>query len=265
MNISLAGKNAFIMGSSKGIGKAVAVMLAQMGANVTLVARTETALMQTLIDLSFISNAEQAHDYLVADVSNTDKLKTAIEKHLLKTNKSYHILVNNAGGPPSGKITEAQNDEFISAFTNHLIANHTITNLLLPGMKKNNYGRIVNIISTSVKVPLSNLGVSNTVRAAVANWSKTLATEVGEFGITVNNVLPGATNTERLTQIIQAKAQKLNIDPAIVAEEMKNEIPLKRFANPDEIAAAVAFLASPSAAYITGINVPVDGGRTPCL
>jgi 3-oxoacyl-[acyl-carrier protein] reductase len=265
MNIDLSGKNAFVMGASKGIGKAVAVALANLGANVTLVARTETTLMQGLIDLSFTSKADQAHDYLVADVSNSEKLKATIEKHLLKSNKSYHIIVNNAGGPPAGKITDAKEDEFLSAFTNHLVANHIITNLLLPGMKKNNYGRIINIISTSVKAPLHNLGVSNTIRAAVGNWSKTMANELGEFGITVNNVLPGATQTERLTQIIENKATKLGIATDIVAEEMKKEIPMARFAKPEEVANAVAFLASPAASYINGINLPVDGGRTPCL
>lgn len=265
MNIDLTGRNAFVSGSSKGIGKAIAIELAKLGANVTLVARTETALMQGLIDLSFSAGAEQRHDYLVADFTNPDKLKTGVERHMLKTNKTYHILVNNTGGPPAGKITEAAEDDFVSAFSNHLLCNHLLTMLMVEGMKKDKYGRVINIISTSVKVPLQGLGVSNTIRGAVASWAKTMANELGEFGITVNNVLPGATQTERLKQIIDTRSTKQNLSAAQVEKEMLAEIPLNRFAKPDEIAAAVAFLASPAAAYINGINVPVDGGRTGCL
>jgi 3-oxoacyl-[acyl-carrier protein] reductase len=136
---------------------------------------------------------------------------------------------------------------------------------MIDGMKKDGYGRIINVISTSVKIPLHGLGVSNTIRGAVASWAKTMANELGEFGITVNNVLPGATQTERLKNIIDAKSTKQNLSTAEVEKEMLAEIPLRRFAKPDEIASAVAFLASPAAAYINGINVPVDGGRTGCL
>ena len=265
MNLDLTGKNAFVSGSSKGIGKAVATELARLGANVTLVARTETALMQGLIDLSFSAGAEQRHDYLVADFSNPEKLKAAVERHMLKTNKTYHILVNNTGGPPSGKITAAVEEDFVTAFSNHLLCNHILTMLMVEGMKKDNYGRIINVISTSVKIPLKGLGVSNTIRGAVASWSKTMANELGEFGITVNNVLPGATQTERLKEIVNTKSEKQKISAEEVEKEMLAEIPLGRFAKPEEIASAVAFLATPAAAYISGINVPVDGGRTGSL
>jgi 3-oxoacyl-[acyl-carrier protein] reductase len=265
MNLDLTGRNAFVSGSSKGIGKAIAIELAKLGANVTLVARTETALMQGLIDLSFSAHADQRHDYLVADYANPEKLKAAVERHMLKTNKTYHILINNTGGPPSGKITDASEDDFVTAFSNHLLCNHLLTKLMIEGMKKDGYGRIVNVISTSVKVPLHGLGVSNTIRGAVASWAKTMANELGEFGITVNNVLPGATQTERLKQIIDTKSSKQQLTAVQVEKEMLAEIPLGRFAKPDEIANAVAFLASPAAAYINGINVPVDGGRTACL
>ena len=265
MNLDLTGRNAFVSGSSKGIGKAIAIELARLGANVTLVARTETALMQGLIDLSFSAGAEQRHDYLVADFANPDKLKTAVERHMLKTNKTYHILVNNTGGPPGGKIVDAAEDDFVTAFSNHLLCNHLLTQLMIPGMKKDGYGRIVNVISTSVKIPLHGLGVSNTIRGAVASWSKTMANELGEFGITVNNVLPGATQTERLKQIIDTKSSKQQLSTEQVEKDMLAEIPLRRFAKPDEVANAVAFLASPAAAYINGINIPVDGGRTGCL
>lgn len=262
MNLDLTGKNAFVGGSSKGIGRAVALELAKLGANITLIGRDETALMQGLIDLSFISKAEQHHDSIAVDFSNSDKVKSAVERHLKKTNKTYHILINNTGGPPSGKIFDAEEKEFIAAFEAHLINNHTLTKLFVPGMKKDGYGRIVNIISTSVKQPLPNLGVSNTIRAAVANWAKTMANELGAFGITVNNVLPGATETGRMQSIIKNRVDKTGWDEDMVREEMMREIPMQRFASPEEVAAAVAFLASPAASYINGINVPVDGGRT---
>lgn len=265
MNLDLTGKNAFVGGSSKGIGKAVAMELAKLGANITLVGRDEAALVQGLIDLSFISKAEQRHDSLAVDFANPEKVRSAVERHIKKTNKTYHILVNNTGGPASGKVSDAAEKDFMAAFEAHLINNHNLSLLLLDGMKKDGYGRIINIISTSVKQPLPNLGVSNTIRAAVANWSKTLANELGQFGITVNNVLPGATETDRLKQIMENKSQKTGVAANEVADEMKQEIPMKRFGKPEEIAAAVAFLASPAASYITGINVPVDGGRTGSL
>ena len=187
---------------------------------------------------------------------------TLIEK--IKT-KTFHILVNNTGGPASGEIVNATEEQFHSAFEHHLICNHILTTLLLPGMKKENYGRIINIISTSVKIPLKGLGVSNTIRAAVASWSKTMANELGEFGITVNNVLPGGTNTDRLNEILKSKSVKTGKSVAEIETEMLLEIPMKRFGLPIEVANAVAFLSSPSASYITGINLPVDGGRTGSL
>jgi 3-oxoacyl-[acyl-carrier protein] reductase len=265
MNLDLTGRNAFVSGSSKGIGKAIATELARLGANVTLVARTETSLMQGLIDLSFSAGAEQRHDYLVVDYAHPEKLKAAVERHMIKTNKTYHILVNNTGGPPSGRITDATEDDFVTAFSNHLLCNHLLTKLMIEGMKKDSYGRIINVISTSVKIPLHGLGVSNTIRGAVASWAKTMANELGESGITVNNVLPGATQTERLKQIIDTKSAKQQLTTDQVEREMLAEIPLRRFAKPEEVANAVAFLASPAAAYINGINIPVDGGRTGCL
>ena len=262
MNLDVTGKNAFVGGSSKGIGKAVALELARLGANITLVGRDETALLQGLIDLSFVSKAEQRHDSLAVDFSNHEKVSSAVEKHLKKTNKTYHILINNTGGPPSGKIFDAEEKEFIAAFEAHLLNNHLLTKLFVVGMKKDGYGRIINIISTSVKQPLPNLGVSNTIRAAVANWAKTMANELGVFGITVNNVLPGATETDRQKSIIANRVDKTGWDEEMVKEEMLREIPMKRFGKPEEVANAVGFLASPAAAYINGTNVVVDGGRT---
>lgn len=262
MDLSLKDKRAIVCGSTQGIGKAVALELAGMECSLTLVARNETALQQTVKELS--NNGKQTHDYIAADFNFPDQLKEKIEKYI-KEKGTVHILVNNTGGPKGGPIINAATDEFIKTFNAHLICNHILMQACLEGMKKANYGRIINIISTSVKQPLKNLGVSNTIRAAVANWSKTLAGEVARFGITVNNVLPGATNTQRLKQIINDKAAKTGKPADEVAKEMIREIPAERFAEPEEIAHAVAFLASPAAAYINGINVPVDGGRTGCL
>lgn len=265
MNLDLKDKNAFVGGSSKGIGKAVAFELARLGANVTLVGRDEPALMQCLIDLSFIGNGDQRHDYVAVDFSNTEKVKSAVQRHIKKTNKTYHILVNNTGGPAGGKLLDAKEEDLSQALQSHLMCNHLLVQLFVDGMKASKYGRIINIISTSVKQPIANLGVSNTTRWAVASWAKTLANELGEFGITVNNVLPGATETERLTSLAQAQSEKTNTPVEKIKADMIHEIPLKRFGKPEEVANAVAFLASPAAAYISGINVPVDGGRTKSL
>ena len=262
MNLDLRGKKALVCGSTQGIGKAAALELALLGATVTLLARNEADLKKTCGELSAVFH--QKHDYLVADFSQPQLLKDALDRDLRSTG-TVHILVNNTGGPPGGPITEAKPDEFTQAFSNHLVCNHLLAQAVLPGMKDAGYGRIINVISTSVKQPLKGLGVSNTVRAAVANWSKTLAGEVAKYGITVNNVLPGATNTQRLRSLIEAKAQKTHQRPDDIKAEMIHEVPMARFAEAAEIANAIAFLASPAAAYITGINVPVDGGRTSCL
>ncbi|MBN8702020.1 MAG: SDR family oxidoreductase [Bacteroidetes bacterium] len=262
MNISLVGIHALVCGSTQGIGKASAIELAKLGAKVTLLARNKEALVQTCKELD--TSANQVHDFIVADFSNINGLKTSLEDYINKGN-SISILVNNTGGPPAGPIAGAKMDEFLVAFNNHLLCNHLLVQLCIDGMKKNGYGRIINIISTSVKQPLKGLGVSNTIRAAVANWSKTLSLELAPYGITVNNVLPGATRTQRLETIISNKAQKNSESVTAVEQEMLSEIPMSRFAEASEIAAAVAFLASPAASYINGINLPVDGGRTGCL
>lgn len=250
-----------VCGSTQGIGRASAEALASMGASIIAVARNEADL-QSLVKA--LPSAGQQHQYVVADFSDHEQVKTNVAAFLEK-NGPVHILVNNSGGPPSGPITEATEEAFVKAFTTHLLCNQVLAKLILPGMKSSGYGRIINIISTSVKAPLPNLGVSNTIRAAVGNWSKTWANEVGKFGITVNNVLPGATETGRLKSIIHTKAEKTGHAIADVENEMMKEIPLQRFAKPEEVANAVAFLASPAASYITGVNVPVDGGRTASL
>jgi 3-oxoacyl-[acyl-carrier protein] reductase len=259
---SLKNKNALICGSTQGIGKATAIKLAEMGSNVILIARSEDKLLTALKELP--NDGSQNHQYLVADFSKPNELKEIITEFVAKGNK-VNILVNNTGGPKGGPIKDATTDEFINTFNQHLICNHILVQALYPGMIETGYGRIINVISTSVKQPLPNLGVSNTIRGAVASWSKTLANELGEYGITVNNVLPGATNTIRLQGIAEAKSEKTGETVSDIFEEMAMESPMKRIAQPEEVAAAIAFLASPEASYINGINLPVDGGRTKSL
>lgn len=261
MNLSLSGKNALVGGGSAGIGRAAAVELAALGANVTLLARTESSLQEAVAALDISQG--QRHGYIAADFSDS---KTLIEKvTTLLERQPVHILVNNTGGPPGGPITDASGEAFLIAYHNHLLCNQLLAQAVLPGMKTAGYGRIVNIISTSVKEPLDNLGVSNTTRWAVASWAKTWANEVGRFGITVNNVLPGYTRTGRLSEIIEKRAALSGSTVDAVEEQFKSHVPLRRFAEPAEVAAAVAFLASPAAGYVNGINLPVDGGRTRSL
>ncbi len=262
MNIDLKGKRALVCGSSDGIGKASAMELANLGAHVVLLARNEEKLQNVLTELD--QSNGQNHGYLVADFDNPEAVGKAVSDYIAKGNL-INILVNNTGGPPAGPAHRAPLDEYITAFRRHLLCSQVLAQATIEGMKSSGYGRIVNVISTSVKAPLPNLGVSNTVRGAVGNWSKTLANELGIFGITVNNVLPGATETGRLSSIIENKANKLSISVQEASDKMTAQVPMNRFAKPEEIANAIAFLASPAASYINGINIPVDGGRTPVL
>lgn len=260
MEINLTGKTAVVCGSTQGIGLETARQLAAQGAKLVLVARNEAKLNNAVSQLP----GNEKHEYICADFTQPQELKSKIVAWA--TSNTAHILVNNTGGPKGGPIIDAAVDEFTDAFTQHLICNHILVQALWEGMKKAGYGRIINVISTSVKQPLDGLGVSNTIRGAVANWSKTLANELGQHSITVNNVLPGATNTVRLKAIAENKVAK---NPAIdidsVFATMAQASPMKRIAEPEEIASAIAFLASPAASYINGINVPVDGGRTKSL
>lgn len=262
MDISLKGKTALVSGSTQGIGYATALEMAKLGARIVAMARSEERLKEVCDKLKSISSED--HLYAVADFQKTDQVTTAIE-HVLNKVGTIHILVNNTGGPPGGMAKDAEPSEFTAAFNMHLICNHILATKIYPGMKAAEYGRIINVISTSVKQPLPNLGVSNTIRGAVANWAKTLANELGPFGITVNNVLPGATHTGRLESIAANKAKKLG---SSVDEEINNmaaQVPLKRVGQANEIANGICFLASPAASYINGINLPIDGGRTSSL
>lgn len=260
MNLNLYNKNALVCGSTAGIGKATAIALAEEGTVVTLIARNEEKLKETLKELPYA----EKHNYLVADFSNSNEIKNVVETYI-NNNHGFHILVNNTGGPKSGLIHSASPEEFLNAFNMHIISNQILVQACLPFMKSENYGRIINVISTSVKEPIPGLGVSNTIRNAVANWAKTLAGELAEFGITVNNVLPGFTDTSRLDQIIKIKAERAGTTEAEMEAIMKGYVPAKRFAKPEETADAITFLASACASYINGINLPVDGGRTKSL
>ena len=261
MEIDLTGKTALVCGSTQGIGLATAIELASLGAKVVAMARNSDSLKKVVGSLP---GNDLNHDYLVADFTRPQLVRKAIDE-FLEENKGIHILINNTGGPPGGKAYEADPEEYRVAFNQHLVSNQVLVQALVPFMIEQGYGRIINIISTSVKIPISGLGVSNTIRGAVANWSKTLANELGTFGITVNNVLPGSTKTGRLDSIFNSKAQKEGISVEQVMEMAKKEIPAGRFADPSEVAYAIAFLSSPAASYINGINLPVDGGRTGSL
>lgn len=261
MNLELKGKRAIVCGSTQGIGRAIAIELALLGADITLMARNEAKLKATQKELPSLHG--QRHEYLIADFNFHEQLKSTIEDYA--KNILVHILVNNTGGPPAGEAIDAKAEEFLSAFSAHLLCNQILVQALVPGMKKAGFGRVINIISTSVKIPIRGLGVSNTIRGAVANWSKTLSVELAPYGITVNNVLPGATMTGRLEELIKNKSEKTGKSFDEVKQEMIKEIPAGRFSEPHEIAAAAAFLASPAAGYINGINIPVDGGRTGSL
>lgn len=260
MNLNLEHKNALVCGSTQGIGKAAAVALANEGVKLTLVARNEAKLKAVIAALP---NAEQ-HNYIIADFMNPTELKSKVESYI-QNNHGFHILINNTGGPRSGAIINASLEEFENAFTQHLKCNHVLAQLTVPFMKEESYGRIINVISTSVKEPIEGLGVSNTIRNAVGNWSKTLSFELGQFGLTVNNVLPGFTETERLNEIIKIKADQAQTSIEEMTAIMKNYTPAKRFAKPEETANAIVFLASAAASYINGVNIPVDGGRTKSL
>lgn len=262
MDIDLTGKKAIVCGASKGIGCATAKELASLGASVTVLARNKEALESLCCDMD--TSKGQKHDHLSVDFQDDVTLAATIHKYV-KDNGPFHILINNTGGPPAGPAYAAEDNQFVMAFKQHLLGNHIMMQALLDGMRKEKYGRIINIISTSVKAPIKGLGVSNTIRGAVANWAKTLSMELAGDGITVNNVLPGATDTDRLDEIFEGKSKKLGISKDDVIEQEKNSIPAGRFGKPEELAQAIAFLASPAAAYINGINLPVDGGRTGSL
>jgi 3-oxoacyl-[acyl-carrier protein] reductase len=258
MRTDLKNKRSLICGGSQGIGLAAAQELAELGSEITLLARNAEALDKARKQLPGIN-----HQAIVCDLSNLNELTAKVQ--LALQNGSFHVLLCNSGGPKAGPILDADVTEFETAFRQHVLANHLLVKLLVPGMKAASYGRIVNVLSTSVKQPLPNLGVSNTIRGAVASWAKTLAMELGPFGITVNNILPGYTTTDRLSSLVKAAATRTGSNSDAIENDWKQSIPARRFAEPKEVGEAIAFLASPAAGYVNGINLPVDGGRLSTL
>lgn len=257
MDLNLTGKHALVCGASEGIGRAAAHELALLGADVTVLARRADALREVADALP--SNGAQAHGWLAADVSQTEALRE--QAQALAANKPVHILVNNTGGPPGGPAHSAEVAAFLDAFQKHLVANHVLVQAVLSGMRAAQWGRIVNVVSTSVKEPIANLGVSNTIRGAVASWAKTLSRELGPFGITVNNVLPGYTETSRVEQIVQDRMSATGKTQEDILAAMRASVPAGRFAKPEETGGVIAFLCSPAAGYINGVSLAVDGGR----
>lgn len=262
MDLTLEGKRALVCGSTQGLGLAVAKELALLGCEVILFSRNENKLGEALKMLD--TGAGQSHSYLVADFAHPPEVEKAITG-CLESGKTVQILVNNTGGPKPGKLSEATTEAFIQGFQSHLICNQLLAQAVIPGMKAAGYGRIVNVISTSVRQPLPGLAVSNTIRGAVAAWSKTLSMEVGEYGITVNNVLPGFTRTSRYASLVKSRMESSGQREEEIEAQLLQDIPLKRIGTPSEFGAVAAFLCSPAASYITGVSLPVDGGKTSAI
>jgi 3-oxoacyl-[acyl-carrier protein] reductase len=260
LNTNLNGKTALVCGASAGIGEASSRILASLGAKIIGIARTESNLKKVIEALP-----GTGHSYLALDLTDHKLVGEKVSEALVKAGGAIEILINNSAGPKGGPLLEATFEEFTNTFSQQLLASHLLSQLLIPGMKQRGYGRVINVISTSVRAPIMNLGVSNTIRGAVASWAKTLSLEVAAHGITVNSVLPGYTKTARLEGLLKAGAQKSGRTEQAIADEWKNAVPARRFAEPEELGSVIAFLASPAAAYINGVSLPVDGGRTPSI
>ncbi len=255
---SLQGRKALVCGSTQGIGHACAVAMARQGAAVTVMARNEESLRKVQAELA--TDHGQTHSCLVADFADWQEVRARVQDYV-GGNGPIHILLNNTGGPPAGPLFEAAPENLVKAFSQHILCNEVLAQATVPGMRDEGYGRIINIISSSVVIPIKGLGISNVTRGAVANWARTLAGELGPFGITVNNILPGYVATARLESLIQSWGKRDGISADEVQKKLIATIPLGRLASPDEIGSVAAFLASPAASYVNGVNMPVDGGR----
>lgn len=254
IEFNLTGRRAVVGGGTRGIGRAIVEAFAEAGASVTVAGRDRARLEETIAGLP-----GSGHDIMLADSGDLAAVEQAVTDRAERG--PVHILVNNTGGPAAGPASAADPEQFIQAFGMHLAAGQVMVRGFTPAMKEAGYGRIINVISTSVVTPIPGLGVSNTIRGAVANWGRTLAVELGAFGITVNNLLPGFTGTDRLASLFEGKAKRLGCTPEEIREQAIRSIPAARIAEPEELAAVALFLASPAGSYVNGVNLPVDGGR----
>ena len=256
MEIDLTGKFALVGGATNGIGKAIAIRLAASGASVCIMARNKSKLEKVVNELDTSRN--QKHKFLEVDFSNYNLFSKSI-KYFFETNY-IDILVNNTQGPDGGSALEKSIDDYQSAFDLLFKCAVKTSLLALTNMRDKKWGRIINVASISVKEPLNYLVLSNSLRSALVTWSKTLSVDIAKFNITINNVLTGYFNTERLKQLNSKKAERLGINISKIEDKIKDTIPMKRFGNPEEYANLVCFLASKKSNYITGINIPIDGG-----
>lgn len=261
MELDLTGRHALVCGASQGIGRAAAAELAGLGARVTALARSTDKLDALVAALP--GGDTRGHRRLAVDMRDTAALRNEVTR--LAAADPIHILINNTGGPPGGPAHSAEPQAYLDALRQHVIAGQTLLQCVLPGMREAGWGRVVNVVSTSVKEPIVGLGVSNTTRAAVAGWAKTLSRELAVEGITVNNVLPGYTRTARLDSLIAARAKAGNTTEDAIAKGLLADVPAARFGEAKEIAAVIAFLCTPAAAYVNGVSIAVDGGRTRAL
>jgi 3-oxoacyl-[acyl-carrier protein] reductase len=257
VDLSLKGRHALVCGASAGIGHAAAMELARLGATVSPLARSADKLA-TVAQNVVRAGAPAAHP-IVADLEDRAALRAKVEGHL-RAHGPVHILVNNQGGPPHGPLVEAKEEDFLKAYGRIQLASHLLVQLTLPGMRAAGYGRIVNVLSTSVREPIPGLGIGNTVRASMAAWSKTLSRELPP-GVTINSILPGYTETERLSELAGEMAKRSGRSPADVAAHWVAGTPEGRLGRPEELGAVIAFLCSPAASFVRGQALAVDGGR----
>ena len=254
MKIDLSGKKALIGGSSKGIGLGIAKQLAESGASVCLMARNKSKLEEIVNQLP---NSEN-HSFLIVDFSNFEEYKIKIEAYL--ENNQVDILVNNTQGPPAGNSLSKDIDSYQEAFDLLFKSVVHTTSLVIPQMQKNKWGRIINVTSVSVKEPLNYLVLSNSIRSAVVAWAKSLSVDVGKYGVTVNSILTGYFDTERIKELNKEKSKSLNISEEEVLEKMKSLVPVNRLGKTEEYGYLVSFLSSDKASYINGASIPIDGG-----